>query len=140
MTYDIAPTDDLATCLALRWTVFVEEQKVPEDEEVDDLEDVSQHFLATWAGEPAGTARLTIEGDTAKIGRVCVLPQHRGTGLGAALIRATLEAARTLPGVQRAKLGAQVQAIGFYERLGFRAIGPVYDDAGIDHRDMVRDL
>jgi ElaA protein len=48
--------------------------------------------------------------------------------------------ARATPGITRAKLGAQIQALGFYEKLGFVAVGPVYDDAGIDHRDMVLEL
>ena len=86
---------------------------------------------------PVGTARLLIEGDTGKIGRVCVLQEARGTGLGAALIRAGVERFRQVPGVAKVKLGAQVHALGFYERLGFAAYGPVYDDAGIEHRDMV---
>jgi predicted GNAT family N-acyltransferase len=140
MSLEIALTDDLAACLALRHEVFVGEQNVPEEEEVDDLEDVSLHLLATDGGRPVGTARLTILGETAKIGRVCVVAAQRGTGLGAALIRAALDLARQQPGVTRAKLGAQVYAIGFYEKLGFEVVGPVYDDAGIDHRDMVRDL
>jgi len=76
----------------------------------------------------------------AKIGRVCVIKSHRGTGLGAALIRGALDTAKSKDGIVRAKLGAQVHALGFYEALGFTAIGPVYDDAGIDHRDMVQDL
>ena len=61
-------------------------------------------------------------------------------GLGAALIRAALDVLRVQPGITRAKLGAQTHALGFYEKLGFTAYGPVYDDAGIPHRDMTRDL
>ena len=63
-----------------------------------------------------------------------------GTGAGAALIRAALAELRALPGVTRAKLGAQTHAIGFYEKLGFAAYGPEYDDAGIRHRDMALTL
>jgi len=69
-----------------------------------------------------------------------VLKSARGTGLGAALINEAIAIARARPGVTEAKLGAQIQALGFYEKLGFTAVGPVYDDAGIDHRDMVLDL
>jgi ElaA protein len=78
-----------------------------------------------------------VSGSTGKIGRVCVLPEVRGTGLGAALVRAAVARLRTVPGVTLAKLGAQTHAIGFYERLGFVATGPEYPDAGIPHRDMV---
>ena len=75
---------------------------------------------------------------TAKIGRVCVLKDQRGRGLGAALIRAALETSAGR--AETAKLSAQVQALGLYEGLGFVAMGPVYLDAGIDHQDMVRPL
>lgn len=133
----IAPTLDVATCRALRRTVFIEEQGVSEADEVDDLDDVAIHLLARVVGEPVGTARLLVQGDTGKIGRVCVLAQARGTGLGAALIRAALDELRRQPGVVKARLGAQTHALGFYERLGFTATGPEYMDAGIPHRDMV---
>ncbi len=140
MTLQISVTDDLASCHLLRRIVFIEEQNVPEADELDDLDDASIHFLATENELPIGTARMTLIEDTAKIGRVCVIASHRGTGLGAALIRAAIAEARQHPGVRFAKLGSQVHAIGFYERLGFVAQGPVYDDAGIDHRDMVLTL
>lgn len=140
MTLHIGVTNDLASCHLLRRIVFIEEQGVSEDEEMDDLDGSSIHFLATEKDLPIGTARLQIKGDTAKIGRVCVLQAHRGTGLGAALIRAALAHAKDEPSVIFAKLGAQIHALGFYEKLGFKAQGPVYDDAGIDHRDMVLTL
>ena len=136
----IEQTTDLAACLALRRTVFIEEQRVPEDREIDGLDNSALHLLATQDGQPIGSARILLDGDTGKIGRVCVLPQARGTGLGAALIRAALDVLRVQPGITRAKLGAQTHALGFYEKLGFTAYGPVYDDAGIPHRDMTRDL
>ncbi|MFN4157002.1 MAG: GNAT family N-acetyltransferase [Gemmobacter sp.] len=140
MTATIAPTPDIATCRALRRAVFIDEQGVSEADEIDDQDDHAIHLLAHLDGQPAGTARLLIVGNIAKIGRVCVLAPHRGTGLGAALIRAALDAARSSRGVTRAKLGAQIHALGFYERLGFTATGPEYLDAGIPHRDMVMPL
>ena len=87
-----------------------------------------------------GTARLLLQGDTGKIGRVCVLAEARGADIGAALIRAAVADLAAMPGISRAKLGAQVHALGFYERLGFAAVGPVYMDAGIEHRNMVLEL
>ena len=136
----IEQTNDIAACLALRRTVFIEEQGVPEAEELDDQDDRAIHLLAWQDGRAVGSARILLDGDTGKIGRVCVLPRARGTGLGAALIRAALDVLRVQPGITRAKLGAQTHALGFYEKLGFTAYGPVYDDAGIPHRDMTRDL
>lgn len=133
----IARTTDIATCRALRRTVFIEEQGVSEADEVDDRDGEAIHLLAIVAGRPVGSARLLIQGETGKIGRVCVLAEARGTGLGAALMRAAVAELAQVPGVSRAMLGAQVHALGFYERLGFAAVGPVYMDAGIEHRDMV---
>jgi ElaA protein len=129
MTVTIEVTQDITTCLDLRRIVFIEEQGVSEVDERDDLDGV--------AGVPVGSARLLPMGDVGKIGRVCVLAGHRGTGLGAALIRAAVAQFRILPGIVRVKLGSQCHAIGFYEGLGFTAFGPEYDDAGILHRDMM---
>lgn len=140
MKLQVGLTDDLATCHALRRAVFILEQNVPEDEEVDGRDGDALHLLASLDGVPVGCARLLVLGDTVKIGRVCVLAAQRGTGVGVALIRAALDVARDLPSVTRAKLGSQTHAIGFYERLGFVAEGPEYLDAGIPHRDMVRVL
>ena len=136
MTLDIAVTTDLKTCLHLRHVVFVEEQGVPVAEEQDAADATATHLMARVQGTPVGTARIVPKGDTAKIGRVCVLRQARGTGAGQALMRTALATARQMPGLHRAVLGAQLEARGFYERLGFEAFGPVYDDAGIDHQDM----
>ena len=138
MTVTIERTEDLDACLGLRRTVFIEEQGVSEADEIDDLDAQALHLLAKQADRPVGTARVVFADGIAKIGRVCVLPEARGTGLGAALIRAALEASRGK--AQQARLGAQTHALGFYERLGFTAFGPVYDDAGIPHRDMARDI
>jgi len=137
----IEKTDDIPACQAIRREVFVVEQSVPEEDEWDDLDGEAIHLLALDnARQPIGTARILLQGDTGKIGRVAVVKSARGTGMGAALIRAALDELRALPGITRAKLGAQTHAIGFYEKLGFTAYGPEYDDAGIPHRDMVREL
>ena len=140
MNWLISQTDDLAACHALRRTVFIEEQNVSEAEEVDGRDGEALHILATLDGEALGCARILIEDGVAKIGRVCVLKQTRGSGLGAAIIEACLDVARDQIGVTKAKLGAQTHALGFYEQLGFTAFGPIYDDAGIPHRDMERAL
>ena len=140
MTLTISVTTDIAACRALRRTVFIEEQGVPEADEVDDLDDQAVHLLAIQDGRPVGSARLLTLGDSGKVGRVCVLRGARGTGIGAALMHATVAQFRTMPGIKKVKLGAQLQALAFYECLGFTAYGDVYFDAGIEHRDMVLDL
>lgn len=140
MTLEIVETRDIALCRQLRRVVFIEEQGVSEADEVDDLDEVALHLLALQDGVAIGSARLLVQGEVGKIGRVCVLQQVRGAGIGAALITAAVARLRAVPGVTKAKLGAQVHAIRFYEGLGFQAFGPVYDDAGIAHRDMALGL
>ncbi len=137
MTLQVALTDDLACCHALRRIVFIEEQRVPEAEEVDGRDAEALHLLARLDGEPVGCARILLDGVTGKIGRVCVLRELRGHGVGVALINAALDVLRARAGVVQAKLGSQTHAIGFYEKLGFQVTGPEYLDAGIAHRDMI---
>ncbi|MGF1430109.1 GNAT family N-acetyltransferase [Kitasatospora sp. LaBMicrA B282] len=138
---------DVALAKQVRHDVFVVEQEIPAELEYDELDATSTHLLARDAdGVPVGTARLIsgpqaleltgIEGRVL-LGRLAVLKAARGTGLGAALVRA-VEAAGQELGATECELHAQVRAMGFYERLGYTAEGPVYDDAGIPHRTMVK--
>jgi ElaA protein len=136
----IEVTRDIATCRHLRRVVFIEEQGVSEADEVDDLDGEAIHLLAVANGTPVGTARLLLMGKVGKIGRVCVLPEARGTGLGAALILAALEELQRHAGVREAYLGAQVHAVGFYEKLGFAVEGDEFIDADVPHRHMRRAL
>ena len=136
MTVTIDISDNIETCLAIRHTVFVEEQGIDLAEEIDGLDPEATHVLATADGEAVGTARILFKNGDAKVGRVAVLPSHRGGGLGADIIRKTIAVARDTPGVTRVVLGAQTHALGFYRQLGFQSFGPIYDDAGIPHQDM----
>lgn len=136
----IEVTQDIQICLELRRVVFIDEQGVSEADERDDLDAHAVHLLAWVDGVPVGSARLLPMGKIGKIGRVCVLKSQRGTGLGAAIIGTAIEEFRRMPGVETVKLGAQTHALAFYAKLGFTAYGPIYDDAGIPHRDMMLDL
>jgi predicted GNAT family N-acyltransferase len=141
VTVTIADTAaDRQAAFDIRRAVFIEEQAIPEAEEWDHHDATATHLLLRIEGRPAATARLIAEGDTVKIGRVAVMPAQRGTGLGRRLIAQALELAAGR-GFRRAALEAQVQAIAFYERLGFVAEGPEFDDgSGILHRRMTRAL
>jgi predicted GNAT family N-acyltransferase len=125
----------------VRRTVFIEEQRVPECEEWDEHDPVVPHVLA-YANPPAekrdavGTGRLE---PTGKIARVAVLPQYRGTGAGLAIMHRLLELAAER-GFEEVYLNAQVYAREFYERLGFRAEGPEFDEVGIPHQRMRRSV
>ncbi len=134
-------------CFAIRKTVFIEEQSVPFEEELDGLDEESTHFLAEWRTDtsgyvddgwtPVGTARLrTVPGSddqpVAKAERVAVLAEWRGRGVGAALMT-ELEAEARRWGHPRIKLASQESAIPFYDKLGYRAYGERFMDAGIPH-------
>ena len=137
---ELTVTNDLDRCLCLRYEVFVIEQGVPIDRERDEMDATAIHILATTTDRDLGTARIFVSGETARIGRVCVVADARGTGLGTSLIRKALDIAGDMPGLRQVRLGAQTHALAFYEKLGFVAEGPIYDDAGIPHRDMVQPL
>jgi predicted GNAT family N-acyltransferase len=117
----------------VRRRVFVEEQSVPEAEEWDAADPTSVHVLAFVGGcEPVGTGRLESSG---KIGRVAVLREWRGSGIGARIVRHLVNQATEL-GIESVYLHAQTAAAGFYRRLGFGAEGPVFDEVGIPHVRM----
>lgn len=132
-------TDDIDAALAIRRQVFIEEQGVAFEDDVDGKDADAIHLLAIEDGRAVGTARLLIAGEVGKIGRVAVLSDMRGCGLGKALVLFAVEELRRR-GASRAMLGAQTHALGFYEALGFAAFGPEFMDAGIPHREMVREL
>ena len=153
MSTEIAPIADdseRAEAYEIRRVVFVEEQAVPVELELDDRDPAADHLLARQDGRAVGTARLVIEepgfegadpayGPVAHLGRIAVLAEARHAGLGAGLVRG-LEERALRRGLRIAYLGAQVHAVAFYERLGYTAYGDVFDDAGIDHRHMTRIL
>ncbi|GII99480.1 putative GNAT family N-acyltransferase [Sediminihabitans luteus] len=143
----------LAEAHGLRFEVFVDEQDVPAEEEVDalDTHPTTTHVLVRDAGGVVvGTGRLLTDAahpGEVHVGRVAVARSARGLGVGAvvmaALERIALdEHAVDVAGAHRVRvlLSAQVQAAGFYERQGYEVFGPVYLDADIDHRDAVKVL
>jgi predicted GNAT family N-acyltransferase len=122
---------------AVRREVFVVEQGVPEALEWDDADPVALHALATDAsGHAIGCARLLPDGH---IGRVAVRRPWRGRGVGTALLLRLVTAGQAR-GDRRAIVNAQVTAMPFYARHGFVATGEVFEEAGIPHRVMTRDL
>jgi predicted GNAT family N-acyltransferase len=117
----------------IRFAVFVEEQKVPAEIELDAHDPFSLHALAVdGRGTAVGTGRLLPDGH---IGRMAVLPAARGAGVGSQLLQALMQAARRR-GDRQVMLSAQTHALPFYAHFGFIAEGDVYDDAGIPHRAM----
>jgi predicted GNAT family N-acyltransferase len=131
---------DQQACYAVRTEVFVHEQNVPLELELDEYDAVATHFLMRdGTGTPIATARLVNKYGKAKIGRVAVVQSVRGQGLGLLLMQAVLEEAKR-QGFSEAILDSQTYAIPFYERLGFVAEGDEFDDAGIPHFLMRRGI
>ena len=122
----------------VRTEVFVIEQMVPIEREIDGIDPVCRHVVAIrTTGEPVGTARLL---DNGQIGRIAVLRPWRDRGIGSQMVKTLIDSAR-LEGQRHLHLHAQAHAIVFYEKLGFRDIGkPPFDDAGIPHIRMDLDL
>lgn len=123
---------DEAALREVRSRVFIEEQDVPIDLEWDGLDPECVHALAIADGRPVGTGRLTPDGH---VGRMAVIADWRGRGVGTALLQHLMRAGRER-GDTACELNAQVSAIGFYERFGFRTEGDEFMDAGIPHRRM----
>ena len=118
----------------------MEELGISLADEIDGRDKDGMHLLLRCDEIPVGTARILVEDQIGKIGRVAVLSTHRGKGFGQELMLAALSALRDVDGVTHAKLGARTNAIGFYEGLGFTATGPEFMDAGLPHRTMIRAL
>jgi predicted GNAT family N-acyltransferase len=122
---------------AVRAAVFVVEQNIPEELEWDTFDAVSVHALAEdREGVPIGCGRLLPDGH---IGRVAVLSDWRGQGVGAALLVRLIDLAKAR-GDKRVLLNSQVQAMPFYSRYGFAPTGEAFLEAGIPHQTMVRPL
>jgi predicted GNAT family N-acyltransferase len=140
LDFRVEPADylaDIKDLRAVREPVFVVEQKVPLDMEWDELDPASYHVVARDAEHrPIGTGRLTPE---RKIGRLAVLRDWRGRGVGDAMLGALIDEARRRDWGQ-VSLHAQVDAIGFYEKWGFQRYGEEFDEAGIRHQSMRLEL
>lgn len=120
----------------IRTVVFVEEQRVPPEIELDEMDAASLHALAFFGDRAVGTGRLLPDGH---IGRMAVLREARSQGVGSAILeRLVAEAGRR--GLQEAVLSAQTHALRFYHRHGFTPVGAVYVEAGIPHQEMRRVL
>lgn len=139
-------TEMMREALAIRFRVFVDEQRVPMDEEVDGYDASPEgapgtpalHVIARARNVTVGAARLLLDappGGVVHLGRVAVLAEWRRSGVGNALME-RLHAEARARGYVTVEISAQTHAIPFYERLGYVATGPIYLEAGIEHRTM----
>lgn len=122
---------------AIRQKVFIEEQGVPRELELDESDPIAWHALAFYKDQCIGTGRLVeIAQNAGQIGRMAVLADFRGQGFGKAILMKLIDLANT-QGISTLSLHAQVSAIPFYEKFGFIAQGSTYEEAGIPHRNMI---
>jgi predicted GNAT family N-acyltransferase len=125
---------------AIRRSVFIEEQHVPEEIELDADDARAFHALAAIGARAIGCGRYVAHGtEEVKIGRMAVLPEFRGQGVGREILLFLMQTARSR-GFRRAVLHAQLTAEGFYLKQGYRPVGEVFEEAGIAHRAMVSKL
>jgi predicted GNAT family N-acyltransferase len=135
----IAGDDELAAALALRERVFCREQGVSLAGDRDGLDEQALQLIALDDGDVVGTCRLLIDGDVARFQRLCVAPEARRRGLGADLLAAAERAARAAH-ANRMDLHAQTAALALYERAGYTAYGAPFDDEGLEHLAMEKQL
>jgi predicted GNAT family N-acyltransferase len=134
---ELMPWDEArAEASRIRLAVFVEEQCVPREIEMDDNDAISIHALAYSGAKAVGTGRLLPDGH---VGRMAVLKERRASGVGGAILERLVEEARRR-GMRQVVLSAQTHALEFYRRHGFVAEGEVYAEAGIPHQAMRRVL
>ncbi|AWB45213.1 GNAT family N-acetyltransferase [Paenibacillus sp. CAA11] len=136
--------EQLQRCLDIRMEVFVDEQKVPKELEVDEFDHIGpdvHHVLIEVDGKPAATGRITYYKDNAaKMQRIAVRKDYRSQGIGKILMLGLEEVARDL-GFEKSVLDGQLHAVPFYEKLGYTVTSQEpFDDAGILHHRMEKKL
>jgi predicted GNAT family N-acyltransferase len=131
--------EEVRAALALRHDVFVVEQRVPLEEEIDRHDETALHLVAVDGDRVVAACRLVAEGQTVKLGRMAVATAARRRGLASALLAEAETRARAL-GAARIALAAQTGALALYERAGYTAYGERFLDAGIEHLMMEKRL
>ena len=132
--------EELAQAHAIRTKVFVNEQHVPVEEELDEFENSSRHYLAWLNGKAAGTARWRVTEKGIKLERFAVLKEFRKQGVGSALVEFVLKEITDQPGFKNKEiyLHSQLNAMPLYSKFGFRKIGNIFEEAGIKHYKMIK--
>jgi len=124
----------------MRRIVFMEEQNVPEEEEMIVWEDeASTHLIIYENGSPVATGRIMVHEDKFSMGRIAVYKEHRGKGYGKLVTEELINKA-FLMGAAKIEIHAQTHALGFYQSFGFEVCSEEYEEAGIMHYTMVLEL
>ncbi len=128
---------DLDAGFTIREKVFVEEQQVPPDAEYDEHDKTAHHYLATYNGEPVGAARWRETEKGIKLERFAVLANYRNLQVGSAVLQMVLEDVKASYPERKIYLHAQLPAVPFYTRHGFKKEGEIFSECAIDHYKMV---
>lgn len=136
MQIRIADEKDIKSVFSLRFEVFVDEQNVPPEIEIDNEDDNAIHIIAEENGNAIGCGRLVLGEFDAHIGRLAVKKTHRGSGIGAKICEFIIDYCYD-NGYKNIWLNSQLQAKTFYEKLGFIPQGETFIEAGIEHIKMV---
>jgi predicted GNAT family N-acyltransferase len=136
----VKDADGLELARKIRYDVFVIGQNVPTEEEIDQFEEESFHFLALLDGTPAGAARWRFTDQGIKLERFAVLERFRERGVGSALVEAVLKDIEEHPGAhgKTQYLHAQLSAMRLYSKFGFKREGSMFQECDIDHYKMSR--
>jgi predicted GNAT family N-acyltransferase len=134
----ITTKEQLDAAFYIREQVFVVEQEVAAEEEYDEFEDSSRHFLASLDGQPVGTARWRFTANGVKMERFAVLEEARGQGVGQALVAAVLADIEAMPEAtgKMKYLHAQLHAMPLYAKFGFQQVGEQFEECAILHYKM----
>jgi predicted GNAT family N-acyltransferase len=135
MEIRIASANDIKNVYALRNEVFVNEQNVPPEIEIDEEDKHATHIIAEENGVTVGCARILFGDDGGHVGRLAVKRSERGRGIGGEICRFIISLCRER-GYKRIWLNSQLHAVGFYEKLGFSPCGETFFEAGIEHIEM----
>ncbi|WP_192821387.1 GNAT family N-acetyltransferase [Rufibacter sp. LB8] len=134
--HKIENQQDLEAAFKIRETVFVVEQNVPAEEEYDEFEKSSTHYLATANGIPCGTARWRVTDKGVKLERFAVLQEYRSQQVGSAILQKVMADVQAAHPGKKMYMHAQVHAIPFYGRHGFTKVGELFSECDIDHYKM----
>ncbi|WP_010649965.1 GNAT family N-acetyltransferase [Oceanobacillus massiliensis] len=131
--------EELEHVYKIRMNVFVNEQNVPPEEELDEHDATATHFIAYDNGLPVAASRLRFVEEYGKLERICVAKEHRGKSIGKQVILEMEKVIRDKD-YKKAKLNAQTHAENFYKKLGYETISGEFLDAGIPHVTMVKQM
>lgn len=135
----VSTEKELLDAFSVRKTVFVEEQQVPVEEELDQYDDTATHLVLYENGSPVGAGRFRVVDGIGKVERICVLKSIRGQGGGKAIMQ-KIEVYARAQEIPALKLNAQTHAIPFYESIGYEVISDEFLDAGIPHKTMKKKI